>query len=134
MTRTRSITNALIYGERQEPVAHYEGIDPDTPVAGFYKMKLRSGAMHVGVKIWFGPPLDPIDGTELDRSHRWQAEVNGRPFDLLRAWPSCAKEPSNEGEYRYLTSLQAWGEEHAPDSPQANPTRRVDLLTAPLPF
>ena len=116
--------------------ATFEGFDPDVPVPGFYRTRLRSGGVRVGVRIWFGPPKDPVTGEELDRSPRWQAEVNGKYIDLDRVWPSCARDPIDAREYAYLTKLQAWGEEHAPDSPQADPTRRVDLLSpsTPLPF
>lgn len=122
------------YTARSESTGGFVGFDPDVPIAGFFKMRLRSGGVFVGVKIWMGPPLDPFDGTELDRSHRWNALANGRPIDLERAWPKCAGDPIDAAEYAYLTQLQAWGEENAPNSPQANPNKPVDLLTAPLPF
>lgn len=106
----------------------------DEPVPGYYRMRLRKGGMHVAVRIWHGPPNDPVTGEELDRSWRFQAEINGRYAEIDRVWPSCAGEPIDEAEARYLTERQRWGEENAPDSPQANPMKRVNLLTAPLPF
>lgn len=110
------------------------GFDPDTPVPGYYRMRLRSGGVLVGIRIWWGQPLDPIDGTPLDRSLRWNATANGRPIDLERAWPKCAADPITEAEAAYLATVQEWGEKHAPDSPQANPQRRINPLTAPTPF
>lgn len=110
------------------------GFDPDLPVAGYYRMRLRSGAAFCGIRIWHGAPLDPVTGEELDRSHRWQAQANGEPIDLARVWPKCAADPVDEAEYQYLTSVQAWAKENAPDSPQANPMRRINPLTAPTPF
>jgi hypothetical protein len=97
-----------------------EGFNPDVPIAGWYRFKLVSGGVFVAVKIWFGAPLDPIDGTELDRAPR--------------VWPKCAAEPIDQAEANYLMTRRAWAEQHAPDSPQADPRRRIDLLTAPLPF
>lgn len=129
MTRIR-----LDYGTRRALKPRYNGHDPDTPIAGFYQMKLRSGGVMVGVRIWHGPPLDPLTGEELDRSWRWQASINGRPAELDDVWPKCAAEPIDEQEHAYLTERQRWAEAHAPESPQANPKQRVDLLTAPLPF
>lgn len=114
--------------------AGYQGFDADIPTPGFYRTRLRSGAVYVGVHIWFGPPKDPATGEEMDRAARWQAEVNGRYVDLATVWPGCARDPINAQEYAYLAAQQAWGERAAPQSPQADPTRRVDLLTAPLPF
>lgn len=112
----------------------YVGFDPDTPTAGYYRTRLRSGAVWVGVRIWHGAPLDPVTGEEMDRSHRWQAHVNGTYHDLERVWPRCADEPIDAAEYHYLCNVQAWAKERAPDSPQANPMRRINPLTAPTPF
>lgn len=119
--------------ERRAPVLA-EGFDADVPVVGFYRMSLVRGGVKVGIRVWFGAPLDPIDGTELDRSPRWQATANGKYIDLQRVWPKCADDPVSEGEHDYLAGLQAWGKAHAPNSPQANPNQPVNLLTAPLPF
>lgn len=125
---------ALNYSERREPTQAFAGFDPDAPTAGFYRMRLVTGGVFVGVRIWFGAPHDPVTGEEMDRSHRWQAQANDRPIDLDRVWPKCADMPVTEAEYRYLASLQGWGERNAPDSPYANPKRRIDPLRAPTPF
>lgn len=113
----------------QPPVA---GVDVSEPVAGFYRMKLRSGGVLVGIRLWFGQPPDPITGELLDRSWRWQAEANGRPIDFDTAWPKCVGEPVDAREHAHLCSLQAWGEQNAPHSPEANPNKPVNWLTAPL--
>ncbi len=112
----------------------FAGHDPDQPVAGLFRMRLRTGGVFVGVRIWFGAPHDPVTGEEMDRSHRWQAEANERPTALDRAWPKCAGEPIGREEYAYLVAQQRWGEVNAPDSPQANPAKRINPLTAPTPF
>lgn len=119
------------YTERGERVVA-EGFNPDIPVAGYYKMRLRSGAVFVGVKIWYGQPLDPVTYEPLDRSLRWCAAVNGRPVELDRVWPKCANHPETAAEYEYLTSLEKWAKENMPSSPQANPRRPINLLTAPI--
>lgn len=102
------------------------------PVAGFYKHKMRSGTHPVGVRIWFGQPLDPETREPLDRSLRWQATANGRDIELDHVWPVCGGTPITQGEHDYLKSVQDWGEHHAPNSPQANPNQRINLLTAPF--
>lgn len=124
----------LDYSAPRVAVDPRSGFDPDTPITGYYRMRMRSGGVFVGVRIWFGAPLDPIDGTELDRSHRWQAMANDRPIDLARVWPKCAADSVDAAEYAHLAKLQSWGEAHAPDSPQANPNKPINFLTAPLPF
>ncbi len=116
-------------------IAHH-GIDVSTPVAGFYRCKLVSGGVRGGVRIWFGQPLDPVTGEELDRSLRWQALFDGEPVDLDRVWPGCAGDPITEDEYHRYVARARWARENAPDSAYASPRRKVDLLSAktPLPF
>jgi hypothetical protein len=104
------------------------------PVAGHYRTKLVSGGHPVGIRIWHGPPLDPETGDEMDRSHRWQAHCNDQYIDIDRVWPGCGGDPINRPEYEYLTSVQEWGKENAPNSPQANPRQRINFLTAPIPI
>lgn len=121
----------LIYNAKHAAVAS-TGFNPDVPIAGLYRMRLVSRGVPVAIRIWHGPPADPVTGEELDRGWRWQATANNRPVDLERAWPKCAADPIDKAEHDYLTSLQDWGEAHAPQSPQANPKRAVDFLRAPL--
>jgi len=122
------------YRAPQYPVRTYEGIDPDKPVAGFYRMRLRSGGAYVGARIWHGAPLDPLTGEEMDRSHRWQAHINGAYAEMDRVWPRCAGEPIDEAEYRHLCATQQWAQQHAPDSALAQPTRKIDPNTSPILF
>ena len=49
---------ALSYRDGGASSDGYVGFDPDTPVPGFYRMRLRSGGVYVGVRIWHGLPLD----------------------------------------------------------------------------
>jgi hypothetical protein len=123
------------YGDRHAFAAS-AGIDVSVPVAGFYRYRLGSGTIAGGVRIWYGPPLDPVTGEELDRSWRWQADFNGEPIDFDRCWPACTGDPITEVEYRRYCSRQNWARQHAPDSAYAEPGRRHDPLSAqaPLPF
>jgi hypothetical protein len=127
---------AISYSAGGTARADYQGFDPDTPTAGFYRTRLRSGSVYVGVRIWFGPPKDPASGEEMDRAPRWQSEANGRYVELSSVWPGCARDPISASDYAYLASLQTWGEQHAPDSAYADPSRKIDLLSpqTPLPF
>ena len=122
----------LNYATRSEARAAYVGFDPDTPIAGHYRTRLRSGAIRVGVRIWHGAPLDPVTGEEMDRSHRWQAHVNGAYIELEQVWPKCADEPIDAAEYAHLCKLSAWADTHAPQI--ADPYRRIDPLQSPMMF
>lgn len=122
------------YAEGGDTSRSYDGFSTDTPTAGYYRMKLRMGAMPVGIRIWHGPPHDPITGEVMDRSFRWQAEINGCETELEKVWPKCARERIDKAEYDYMSERAKWASENAPNSPQADPYQRIDLMTAPLPF
>lgn len=126
----------LDYSARQKPSRSFDGFRVDEPVAGFYRYRLRSGAVYGVARIWYGPPKDPLTGEEMDRSWRWQAEFNGEYIDLDRVWPACGRQPVDEAEYRRAIKQQAWAREHAPNSAYADSKRKVDLLSTrtPLPF
>jgi hypothetical protein len=112
-------------------------VDVSTPVAGFFRHRLRSGSVAAGLRIWFGAPLDPVTGEMLDRSPRWQADVNGTYFDdWNRIWPNCVGEPISEAEYRRYCAQQAWAQTNAPESAFAAPGRKIDRLSTstPMPF
>jgi hypothetical protein len=97
-------------------------------------MRLRSGGVMVGVRVWFGLPLDPETLDELDRAPRWNALINGAWANLDQAWPRCAGEPIDAREYGFLLARVDWAAEHVPDSPIADPTKAVDPLSSPLLF
>jgi hypothetical protein len=99
----------------------------DTPTAGHYKMRMVRNGPFVPVRIWFGPPHDPDTGEEMDRSHRWQAEIGGKEAAIERTWPWCAKNPIAEADYRYMRGVQQWATEHAPHEPEAAPREAVNI-------
>lgn len=125
------------YAQMQPAPQTGAGIDVTEPVAGFYRYRLRSQSVRVGVRIYYGPPLDPVTGEVLDRSWRWQADVNGEPFaDFDRIWPDCTGEPITEADYQTFCARQTWARQNAPDSSHAEPGRRHDPLSTKtlLPF
>jgi hypothetical protein len=82
------------------------------PIAGFYKRRLVRGGPWVGVKLWFGQPVDPSDPTnEMDRSPRWQALVNGIEAEPYDAWIGACSNPITEEEYCRLIGVE---EPHRP--------------------
>ena len=90
----------------------------DTPLAGFYALRLARGGIEVAVHIWFGCPV--IDGEEQDRSPRWCVELDGEttkterdkesgyecrvPLDPIfdNVWPFCAGRPIDQTEFAFL--------------------------------
>lgn len=122
----------LDYSERSDVRA--AGFDPDQPIEGYYRMRLKMGGAFVGVRIWYGAPLDPETGEEMDRSWRWQALVNDEHVPLERCWPKCGSDPIGEADYQYLAKLQSWARTNAPESSIADPRRLAHPLDNPLPF
>lgn len=129
--------DATPYATRRDDYRAPEGygFNPDKPVAGFYSIKLRRDGPPVAIRVWFGPPLDPVTGEELDRGWRWQVQTDGGDMlDVERVWPACARSPITEGQFKHMAGLRSWAKTEAPDSPLANPAAKSDPLHNPLPF
>lgn len=127
----------IVYGEAAVGAVAVAGaVDVETPVEGFYRHRLRGGTVTGGVRLWFGPPHDPVTGEVMDRSWRWQALFDGEPVDFDRVWPACAGSPITEDDYRRYVARKRWAQQHAPDSAYAVTGRKVDPLSpsTPLPF
>lgn len=126
------------YAERRTGPVHVPGaIDVTTPEVGFFKVKLGKDTILRAVRLWFGAPLDPVTGEELDRSWRWQAELDdGEPVDFDAVWPKCAGDRISEQEWLRCKGRVAWARQHAPNSAYAERGRRHDPLSSqsPLPF
>lgn len=113
--------------------------------AGFFRWH-RRGHVPVPVRAWYGQPRDPVDGTLLDRSWRWQFAFNGvsleafadelriEPDELLgRFWPVARDDRIDEAEYRYLVDTIRHARAHDPNSPFSAARGKVDLLSATIP-
>lgn len=131
MTRLESYA-----GQAVRAVAVQGAVDIETPVAGHYRGKLRGNGVAGGIRLWFGPPHDPVTGEVMDRSWRWMAEFNGEMVDFEAVWPVCARNPISPEDYRVYCSRAAWARENAPNSAFANPKRKYDPLSShePMPF
>lgn len=128
---------ATIYGKSSAAALLVAGaVDVSDPVPGFYRCRMGSDAVAGAVRLWFGPPHDPVTGEEMDRSWRWQSEFNGEPIDFDQVWPKCAGDPITAAEYQRYIARQSWARENAPDSAYAARGRRMDRLSTntPMPF
>jgi hypothetical protein len=71
--------------------------------------------------------VEPGEPTNhMERSPFLAAFINDEPVAIDRVWLVRGR-PINEGEYRYRCAVTDWAIEHAPDTPEATPTKRVDL-------
>jgi len=106
--------------------------DPDVPVEGCYRTRFVKDGPPVALRIWFGNPVDPLTGEEMDRSPRWNATVNGlATVDAFDFWPGCARDPISFAEYRHIARRSATLD---PSDPYFDPRRPVDRSTAKPPF
>jgi len=103
----------------------------DVPEAGYYKRRFVRGGPWVACQIWFGAPMDPVTGEPLERSHRWQARVDGElvtdEMRVLDTWISCAGNPISPEEYERMIAKSGDAVYSEPTAPEANPRNRVDL-------
>lgn len=105
---------------------------------GYYRWE-RRGAVPLPVRVWFGPPICPDTGEELDRSHRWQVTVDGREVGQPGApllewfWPKCKAVPVDKAEHDYLIAMAAHARRHDPYSPFGQVNGKIDLLSATIP-
>lgn len=132
-----------------------EGADGLEP--GFYLLpKRRAGRVDVPIRIWFGPPDDPetmhlpvAQRAQLDRSWRWQIEINGVlagdpdfpaciagwPVDELgEIWPVAKGYPIDQAEYDYRVARAVHAEQYDERDAFGGTGSRVDPMTARLPF
>lgn len=104
--------------------------------ARFYAMTLTRGGARVPVKVWFGRPVDPITGELLERPATWRCQIDGQDdaieacmieIDGVTNEPVIKGETIDEDEYTYLLQRNTWAREHEPESPHANPRKRIDM-------
>lgn len=106
--------------------------DPDVPVAGLYRVRLVKGGPPVAVRLWFGAPVDPLTGEEMDRAPKWFATVNGQEIvDAFRFWPGCAREPISQAAFDHIVERSRTMD---PTDPFFDPKKPVDRSTAKPPF
>lgn len=130
--------DATPYGQREVRAVHVAGaIDVSVPEAGFFKIKLGRDTVARAVRLWNGPPADPVTGEIMDRSWRWQAELDdGALVDFDRVWPACCRTPITEDEWKRCKARTFWARKNAPESAYAERGRKLDPLSvnSPLPF
>lgn len=123
----------IIYAERREAGRAFDGVDAAQPTPGFYRFRLKRGAPPVGIRIYFGLPLEPWTGEVMDRAPCWNARMNAAWIDIDRVWPAAMKEPIDEAEYRFLAQAANYAVRNDAYDPRAQPHKAVDWSTASVP-
>ena len=107
----------------------------DRPMPGYFKRRLIRGGVWVPVLVFRPCPIDlePETWGWIDRWPTLLAYTDGRQIvDAYNVWTSLR--PITQHEYEYLLSVNQWAREHAPEEPQAQPHKAVDLDTLPAIF
>ena len=101
------------------------------PMAGFYKRKLVRGGTWVAARIWIAGAKDELNRPIEDQT--MHCEVDGQPRDPVDEWLWLAANPIDETEFKLLSRLGPWARQHAPNDPNADPTKAIDFMKAPIP-
>ena len=112
----------------------FERAATTTPEPGLYRVRLTKLGAYVAARIEYGPSLNPDDGTPLDRSWFWSADIDGEsdpdpapaPSErVMRVW--LWGERIDRATFDYLLADAEWARRHKPDDPRAQPKRRGEL-------
>lgn len=99
----------------------------------WYKRRLVKGGAWVACDLTIIGQRDALGSLLADE--RLIACTDGEESDAsdgrVPGWPWT---PITQEEHRFLSEDATWCRNHAPHTPQANPTRRLTLADAPLPF
>lgn len=124
-----------------------ERLGADALREGFFLIRRdRQSQVPLPVRIWWGAPIDPETGDELDRSPRWQVMIAGQLVDeeplqvgrsvircLSDFWPVCSQHEIDQAQYQYRIDLARWAGEHDPNDPHGDTAAKIDPLTVSLP-
>ena len=113
------------------------------PQPGFYVMRLRAGAPLVPAIVYqLCPMVVPQPTTvsgpcpdewcrPLDRSRRYEAQLDGKRVDLDRVWSARSLRPVSRAEFEFRSGpLRRWARENL-SAPEAWPEKPVNLNAIP---
>lgn len=102
----------------------------DQPREGYYKIREVRDGPFVPVHISFGVSRDPHTGEPLDRSPCWHATRRGKPVEIDKVWPWCAKWPISPADYLHMMRVVDHVDQYEPYAPEATPRQAIDLRNA----
>lgn len=144
------VTRNLPAGRHRLPALPAMQLVPTTdPIAGGILARVQGGRFHMKpqpgfwlVRLGKGTPPSPAcirwcettaepdePDNEMERSPFLAAFIHEMPVAMGRVW-DWRGQPITEQEYRYRCALTDWAQKHAPDLPEAEPTKRVNLAQA----
>jgi hypothetical protein len=110
--------------------------DISRPRASWWLMRIvKDGPSTVPARIYW---TDAEPGEPSNKLDRWPlpflaAEIAGKVADIDDIWSRRGVE-IDEQEFNYRMADMNYARDHAPAEPIANPTRKVDIRSVPIPF
>jgi len=102
---------------------------------GYHLVRLVRGGPLVPAELWESNTEPDCPENVLDRSRPYfVAKIAGEDVDPLDVICAFERRPITEAEFKFRVADCTWTKAHSPEEPQANPKKRINLLTAPLPF
>lgn len=106
----------------------------NNPLPGYWLIRLiRNGPpVPACIKVMQTTHEPGEPENRMERSAFLAAFINGQPVDIDRVW-MVRGQPITQQEYEYRCAVTDWAMVHAAQSPEAQPTKRIDLAhTAPV--
>jgi hypothetical protein len=113
---------------RDALAGHKPPIHPGDPQCGFFWRRMVRHGPKVPAAIWLEQEVDPDTG-ELIGDETLRCSVGEEAADPFKEWTYAAGNPITEEEYRFLIADAAWARDYAPESPQAQPRKKIDPLS-----
>ena len=105
------------------------------PEPGYWLTRLVRGGIEVPAAIirhhTTAEPGEP--GNPMERSPFLAAHLNGEVVHLHQVWERRGREITS-AEYEYRLRVKTWATAHAPEAPEANADRQMDLNLLPPVF
>ncbi len=105
------------------------------PAPGFWLLRqVKGGPLVPAAIVVLRTTAEPDEPDNImDRSPFIAAFIAGEPVGLDDVWFRRG-EAITKREYEFRVADLRWAQQHAPDEPQAQPRKRIDLMTARMPF
>lgn len=107
----------------------------ERPSCGWFLMRLAKGAVEVAASIQYERTEHEPDCVEnrMERSSVLTGRINGEVCDWREIWHSRTK-GITKAEHDWRIADSTWAKRYAPTLPEADPRKKVDLRTVPMPF
>lgn len=111
--------------------------DLNKPEPGTYRIRKAKGGVYVPVLI-YRPCACTVNGPDehfwIESCDRYSRELlalldGWEVVPAIEVWNYCR--PIKREDYDHLVATHSWARSYAPDHPDANPKRRIDLTKMP---